>query len=316
MSQRLIRLIEVPSELAGAKIGASGGIEALKVTCDESSCEYFKKYPTIRIKDENHALKNPSPYKHAKYIDHLELVLERLASSVQVLRKENFFPIVMAGDHSTAAGTMAGLLNAHEGERIGVVWIDAHADMHTPYTTPSGNMHGMPLAIALGEDNLTCKINDLSKKEKFYWERLKSLSQTHIRPQDIVYCAIRDCEEAEIDFLKQNGIKNYSTEQITYEGVINVAKSIMEDLSECDHIYISFDVDSIDPLYMPGTGTPVDMGLSFEQALCLNLELIKNKKVCCWEMAEINPSLDKQNISGRYSFEILDKVTSALIEHY
>ncbi len=316
MSQRFIRLIEVPSELAGAKIGAGAGIEALKVCCDESNCGYFKKYPTIKIKDENHALQTKSPYKNAKYIDHLELVLERVASSVQVLRRENFFPIVVAGDHSTAAGTMAGLLRAHESQRVGVVWIDAHADIHTPYTSPSGNMHGMPLAIALGEDNLTCKINELSDKEKFYWERLKALSSLHVKPQDIVYCAIRDCEEAEIDLLKREGIKNYSTEKITLDGVKNVVASIMEDLKECDHIYISFDVDSIDPLYIPGTGTPVDMGLSFEQALCLNLELIKNKKVCCWEMAEINPSLDKQNISGRYSFEILDKVTSALIEHY
>lgn len=316
MSQRLIRLVEVPSELAGAKLGASGGIDALKCYCDEKNCGYFKNYPTITIKDENQALKRPTPFKHAKYIDSLSKVLKRVATNIENLRKDNFFPIIMAGDHSTAAGTLIGLLNAHKDQRVGVVWIDAHADMHTPYTSPSGNMHGMPLAIVQGIDNIECKINELSQKEKSYWDKLKALTSLHVKPQDIVFCALRDFEKAEESLIKKNNIKNYTAEDITYNGTKNIVKSIFEDLKNCDHIYISFDVDSIDPLYIPGTGTPVDFGLSFEQAMQLNIELIKNKKVCCWEMAEINPRLDKQNISGKYSFEILDRVTSMLIEHY
>lgn len=315
-SSRHIRLVEVPSELAGAKLGAGGGIEALKCYSGENNRGYFQKYPLIKIEDENHASLKGTKFEHARYIDHVSLVLERVASNIEKLRAENFFPIVMAGDHSTAAGTLAGLTRAHKDERIGVVWIDAHADMHTPYTSPSGNMHGMPLAVAMGVDNMDCKINELSAEESRYWEKLKQLTSVHVKPEDIVFCALRDYEEAEAYFLKQNNIKNYTTEMVTYEGVKNVVKSMMEDLKECDHIYISFDVDSIDPLYLPGTGTPSEFGLSFEQALHLNMELIKNKKVCCWEMAEINPFLDKQNISGRYSFEILDKVTSMLIEHY
>lgn len=316
MSERNIKLLEVPSQLAGAKIGASGGIDALKNTCIETNTGYFSKYESIKIQDENHALNTQSLFKNAKYIDHLEIVLKRISDNIVKLRKDNIFPIVIAGDHSTAAGTLIGLLNAHENERIGVVWIDAHADAHTPYTSPSGNMHGMPLSIALNEDNLECQINKLSKEEEKYWNRLKSLSKNHIRHEDIVYCAIRDCEQAEIDLIKRHGIKNYTTKDITQEGVKNIAKFISEDLKDCDHIYISFDVDSIDPLYIPGTGTPVDSGLSFEQALYLNLELIKNQKVCCWEIAEINPFLDKENISGKYSFEILKTMTETLVEHY
>lgn len=316
MAERFIRLVEVPSELAGAKLGASGGVNALKCYCDEKSCGYFEKYPTIKIEDENHASSKGTSFRHARYIDHVSIVLERVAKSIKELREEKFFPIIMAGDHSTAAGTLAGLTLAHPKDRIGVVWIDAHADMHTPYTSPSGNMHGMPLAVAMGIDNLECKTNELSAEEERYWNKLKALSGVHIKPEDIVFCALRDYEEPEAHFLKKHNIKNYTTQDITYNGVKNVTSCIFENLKECDHIYISFDVDSIDPLYMPGTGTPSDFGLSFEQALYLNLELIKNKKVCCWEMAEINPFLDKQNISGRYSFEILDKVTSMLIEHY
>lgn len=316
MSERYIRLVEVPSELAGAKLGASGGINALKCYSDEKRNDYFQKYPTITIKDENHASSKPTAFKHARYIDSISLVLKRVAKSIESLREENFFPIVMAGDHSTAAGTLLGLLNAHKNDRIGVVWIDAHADMHTPYTSPSGNMHGMPLMIALGEDNMENVLHTISEEEKRYWEELKGISRVHVKPEDVVFCALRDFEKAEDSFIKKHSIKNYSAEDITYEGVKNITKSILEDLKECDRIYVSFDVDSIDPLYIPGTGTPVEFGLSYEQALQLNLELIKSKKVCCWEMAEINPFLDTQNISGKYSFDILDKVTSMLIEHY
>ena len=281
MSSRFIRLVEVPSELAGAKLGAGKGIEALKCYCDENSCGYFQKYPTITIEDENHASIKGTKYKHAKYIDHVSVVLERVADNIEKLRNDNFFPIVMAGDHSTAAGTIAGLQRAHKGQKIGVVWIDAHADMHTPYTSPSGNMHGMPVAVAMGKDNKKCKINEPSKKELVFWEKLKFLGGgEHIEPKNIVYCALRDFEEAEANMIKRYGIKNYTTQMITYDGIRQSVVNIMRDLDECDHVYVSFDVDSIDPLYIPGTGTPVDFGLSFEQALHLNMELIKNKKVC------------------------------------
>lgn len=316
-NSRHIRLVEVPSELAGAKLGAGGGIEALKCYCDETNCGYFERYPIVRIQDENHASLRGTPYGHARYIDHVSVVLERVASKVEKLRNDNFFPIIMAGDHSTAAGTLAGLQRAHKGETIGIVWIDAHADMHTPYTSPSGNMHGMPLSVAMGEDNRPCQINTPSDEENHFWEKLKHMGGgEHIDPKNVVFCALRDFEEAEAKMIERYGIKNYTTEMITYEGVRHTVENIMKDLEHCDHIYISFDVDSIDPLYIPGTGTPVDWGLSFEQALHLNMELIQNKKVCCWEMAEINPFLDKQNISGKYSFQILDQVTQRLLDHY
>ena len=318
MSSNKIRLIEVPSDLEGAKSGASMGINALKLSSMYNGSKYFEKYPSTIIEDENRAVYEGTEYRCAKYIDKVGLVIERVANCVKKMREGNLFPIIMAGDHSTCAGTIAGLKMAHPDDRIGVVYIDAHADFHTPYTSPSGNMHGMPLAIACGIDNLEMKINTPTKNEILYWEKLKFLSGFHkdIEPQDIVFCSLRDFEDAERYIIEKYNIKNYSTKTITYMGIKNVVDEIFEKLSDCDHIYISFDVDSIDPLYIPGTGTPSDGGISFEQALQLNMELIKNPKVCCWESAEINPILDKQNISGKYSFEILDLVTKSLIENY
>ncbi len=318
MSNTKIRLIEVPSDIAGAQSGASMGINALKLSSMHDDSKYFEEFPSIVIEDENRAIYDGTKYKSAKYIDKVSLVIQRVANEVREIKEKNLFPIIMAGDHSTCAGTIAGLKMAYPNERIGVVYIDAHADFHTPFTSPSGNMHGMPLAIACGIDNQEKKINNPSTQELEYWDKLKNLAngKRMIDPKDIVFCSLRDYEEAEDYLLKKYKIKNYTTKIITYLGIKNVAKKIFEDLNHCDHIYISFDVDSIDPLYIPGTGTPSSGGLSFEQALLLNIELIKNSKVCCWESAEINPILDKQNISGKYSFEILDLVTKSLIENY
>ncbi|NOX15198.1 MAG: arginase [Epsilonproteobacteria bacterium] len=318
MSNTKIRLIEVPSDIAGAQSGASMGINALKLSSMHDGSKYFEEFPSIVIEDENRAIYDGTKYKSAKYIDKVSLVIQRVANEVKKIKESELFPIIMAGDHSTCAGTMAGLKMAYPNDRIGVVYIDAHADFHTPFTSPSGNMHGMPLAIACNIDNQEKKINNPSNQELAYWDKLKNLANDKrmIDPKDIVFCSLRDYEEAEDYLLKKYKIKNYTTKIITYLGIKNVAKKIFEDLSHCDHIYISFDVDSIDPLYIPGTGTPSNGGLSFEQALLLNIELIKNSKVCCWESAEINPILDKQNISGKYSFEILDLVTKSLIENY
>ncbi len=318
MSNTKIRLIEVPSDIAGARSGASMGINALKLSSMHNGSKYFEEFPSIVIEDENRAVYDGTVHKCAKYIDKVTLVLERVASEVKKIKENGLFPIIMAGDHSTCAGTMAGLKLAYPNDKIGVVYIDAHADFHTPYTSPSGNLHGMPLAIATDIDNIEMKINDPSQKEIEYWEKLKKLAgeKRAIDPKDIIFCSLRDYEKAEEHILQKYGIKNYTTREITYLGIKTVAENISKRLAHCDHIYISFDVDSIDPLYVPGTGTPSSGGLSFEQALVLNMELIKNPKVCCWESAEINPILDKQNISGKYSFEILDLVTKSLIENY
>ena len=317
MSEKKIRLIEVPSDLAGAKSGASMGINALKLSSIYDGSKYFEKFPSIVIKDENRAIYEGTKYKTAKYIDKVSLVIQRVAKEVKKMKDESLFPIIMAGDHSTCAGTMAGLKMAYPDDTIGVVYIDAHADFHTPFTSPSGNMHGMPLAIATGLNNAQMSINTPTTQELKYWNKLKNLTpKTPVKPENIVFCSLRDYEDAEKHIIEKYNIKNFTTEMITYNGIKKSALDIFQTLSHCDHIYISFDVDSIDPLYIPGTGTPSHGGLSFEQALQLNIELIKNPKVCCWESAEINPILDKQNISGKYSFEILDYVTKSLIENY
>ncbi len=316
--EKKIKLIEVYSDIAGHKKGASLGIKELKKSSEDLESKYFKKFLSQVVEDENHAYKDESKFKHAKYIDKISLVIERLAQRVKEVRLNDDFPIILAGDHASCAGTMHGLKMAHPNDEIGVVYIDAHADIHSPYTSNSGNIHGMPLAIACAIDNKEFMIQDITPKEKKYWDNIKYLAgpSPSINLNNIVFCALRDFEEPEANLIKKHNIPVHTVEDITLNGISNTVKNIFDKLSNCKYIYVSFDVDSIDPLFVPGTGTPVSKGLSYNQALQLNIELIKNDKVCCWEMAEINPLYNKKSDDSLKIFEILEMVTDKLVKHY
>lgn len=315
---RLIKILEVYSDIAGSKRGASLGIKALKKSCSDLNSDYFKKYLVQRVDDTHKSYFNKSKYPNAKYIKRVSKVIEKTAKKIKKLRQNNIFPIVLAGDHSSCAGTILGLKAAHKDDEIGVVYIDAHADIHSPYTSESGNMHGMPLAIATALDNKENAINEISKEEKKYWNNLKYLvsKDAAIKPENIVFCALRDFEKAEEELIKKHKIQVYSAQEITYIGIKNTVEQILKKLNHCKHIYISFDVDSIDPVYIPGTGTPSSGGLSFEQALQLNKELIKSQKVCCWEIAEINPLYNKNSDDSKKLFLMLEEVTKTLVKFY
>lgn len=311
-----IKLIEVYADIAGHRKGAALGLEALRKSSANTDSSYYEKFVTQKI--EQVCIVDESEFTHAKHIDKVYPVISQLADKVKQMRDENLFPIILAGDHSSCAGTMHGLKMAHPDDEIGVVYIDAHADIHTPYTSGSGNMHGMPLAIACDIDNKEEAINTLTCKEEEYWNKLKNIGsdEASIKPENIVFCALRDFEKEEDALIKKHKIPVYTVEEMTYKGIQTVVEEIFKKLSYCKHIYVSFDVDSIDPLYVPGTGTPVTNGLSYEQAMQLNLELIKNEKVCCWEMAEINPLYNNNEEDSTRVFKILEKVTETLIKHY
>ncbi|MGE6572169.1 arginase [Psychrobacter namhaensis] len=312
-----VRIVEVYSDVAGHKKGASLGIDALRDSSKEMNAEYYEKMQFDRIKND-YTHEGESRFEHAKYADVIEPVISKLANKVKEIRDENKFPIVIAGDHSSCAGTMHGLKMAHPDAEIGVVYIDAHADIHSPYTSGSGNMHGMPLAMACAIDNLECQRNELSDAEKEYWERLKFMasSEPSIKPENVVFCAVRDYQEEEMELIKRHKIPLYSVAEITKKGISATVAEIFKKLEYCDHIYVSFDVDSVDPLYVPGTGTPAMNGLSYEQAMQLNIELIKNEKVCCWEMAEINPLYNNSKDDSTRIFKILEEVTHSLLNNY
>jgi arginase len=201
---------------------------------------------------------------------------------------------------------------------LGVIWIDAHADLHTPFTTPSGNMHGMPLAMTSQTDNRECQINEPSEETLMFWERIKNIGGNFpkINLEDIVFISVRDTESPEDFLIEKHGIKNFKTKEVRELGIQEVAKQSLEILKDCDQIYISFDVDSLDSSISVGTGTPVPDGLTVKEAIELNAELIKDKRVCCWEIVEVNPTLDTENTMAENAFEVLEVTTKSLVDNF
>lgn len=309
-----IKFIEVNSELAAGTRGASLGIGAVKTASLNKKNDFFKHYESTEVEVYNEKLWDDEfKYPNAKRIDGVYQVLKNVSDTVSSEIKNNY-PVVLAGDHSTAAGTICGIKAANPDKRLGVVWVDAHADLHTPYTTPSGNMHGMPLAIALAENNESLKVNDIKGETLDYWIKCKNIGVegAKMKPEDLVFIVVRDTEEPEDKYIAQENIKNFTYDEVKQKGVKQIATETLERLKDCDMIYISFDVDSMDSKFSVGTGTPVPDGLTPDEAKELNVALVKSDKVVCWEMVEVNPTLDTVNEMAENAFDVLEAVVKEI----
>jgi arginase len=310
-----IKLIEVPSEIGAGTRGASLGIEAIKIAALDFMSNFFVHFPSEKIESENRQLFEPIQSPYAKRINGVITMYEKVSKSVKETLKNNFFPVVISGDHSSAGGTIAGIKAAKPNSKLGVIWIDAHADLHTPYTTPSGNMHGMPLAATIAEDNMESKVHELDEKTVKYWDQLKQIGKISpkVLPEDIVFIALRDFEKEEKFLIEKHGMKVISTNEVRRKGPENVVRSVLRYLSDCTDIYVSFDVDSLDSSISKGTGTPVSNGLREREAEDLVSKFMQNRKICCFEITEVNPTLDKENLMAEIAFNILQRSVNVLM---
>ncbi|MDI9319865.1 MAG: arginase [Phycisphaerales bacterium] len=312
---RNIKLIEVRSEIGAGTRGASLGIDAIKIAALDFMSNFFVNFPSEVVLDMNNLLYEPVASPYAKRIHGVHTMYERVSAAVSDTIKSGIFPVVFAGDHSTAGGTIAGIKMANPKRKLGVIWIDAHADMHTPYTSPSGNMHGMPLATALAVDNLECKVHNPDAKTVDIWNKLKNMGKIEpkILPEDLVFIALRDYEKEEEALLKKLGIKIVTVQEIRRKGIESVVRQSLAHLSKCEDIYVSFDVDSLDSSISRGTGTPVSNGLKEREAEDLIAALMQNYKICCIEIVEVNPTLDKENLMAEIAFNIIRRAVNILL---
>lgn len=310
-----IKLIEVPSEIGAGTRGASLGIEAIKIAALDYMSNFFVHFPSEKVETENHLLFEPIQSPYAKRINGLITMYERVSKSVKESIKNNFFPIVLSGEHSTSGGTIAGIKAAKPNSRLGVIWIDAHADLHTPYTTPSGNMHGMPLTASIGEDNEECKVHEPDEKTKKEWNQLKNIGKISpkILAEDIVFISLRDFEKEEKHLIDKYGMKVITTNEVRRKGPESVVRSALRFLTECTDIYVSFDMDCLDSSISKGTGTPVSNGLKEREAEDLVSKFMQNRKICCFEITEVNPTLDKENLMAEIAFNILQRSVNVLM---
>jgi len=307
-----IKLVEVKSDLGGRKAGASLGIDAIRIASYNNGADFnfydrFEGELYEQIIAPNNSFHAKIRYPFCKRILRIIPIYEQTCNAVADGMKSCDFTIVISGDHSTAGGTIAGIKKANPNKKIGVVWIDAHADVHNPYTSDSGNMHGMPLATAINDDNLDCSFNDINDETKEIWEKIKSIGGTKnkINMTDVVYVGLRDYEQAENNIIQKYYSKIFRTIDVRGKGAKETAHAIVKHLENCDIIYVSFDVDSMDPSVSVGTGTPFEGGLYAYEANELVKTLVAFEKVKCLEISEVNPTLDTNNKMANAAFNIL-----------
>lgn len=311
-----IKVIENPSEIGAGTRGSSLAPSALRAAAENAGSKFYENHAASIIRDENKLLDEPEDQENAIRIDGIVAIYERVVRHVKSAFDEGLLPIIVAGDHSSAGGTIAGIKCQFPEKQLGVIWVDAHADLHSPYTTPSGNVHGMPLATALAIDNKGAGDNEVTDEERDAWEKLKALGgiSPKIYPEDLVFIGVRATEEAEDNLIGQFRLKNISVEEIASKGSVQAAKEALQHLGHCELIYVSFDVDSLDKEISRGTGTPVGTGLSVEQAKQLLHTFAVDSRLCCLEIVEVNPVLDdKGNLMAEIAFDLLES-TVGIIE--
>ncbi len=317
--KNILNIIEIPSEIGAGTRGASLGIDAMKAVARAKNNLFFSQHHCVRIPNNNSCLDYPNATPTAKNIGNYRLVFNRIAQEVKQSAKKSKNPlVVLSGDHANAAAVIAGIKEAKPKKKIGVIWIDAHADLHSPYTSPSGNMHGMPLAISIGEDNLPAKQKAPLTSTINIWEELKNHGgiQPKVAPEHLFFVGVRDADPPEALLMSDFKMPNVMVKELKEIGIEGVVQKAKMYLSDCDHIYISFDVDSMDPVKVSdGTGTPVKNGLSLKQAKDLIQGLLNAfDNICCFEITEINPLLDsKKNRMAEAAFEVLEEVSHTIL---
>ena len=206
------------------------------------------------------------------------------------------FPIALGGDHSVSMGSVSGVAQAGG---TGVIWVDAHADLNTPTSSPSGNIHGMPLSHLLGEGD--ARLLDI-------WG-----GGPVLRPQDVVFIGLRSLDRFERAFIRKHGVRAYTMKEIDRRGLATIAEEAVRHLSHVPRLHVSFDADALDPTIAPGVGTPVPGGLTYREAHLLMELLADSEKVTSLDLVEVNPVLDVKNSTGRIMVEMASSLLGKAI---
>ena len=311
-----IKIIKNRSDIGAGTRGSDMGIDAIEIAAINQNNDFFNRFESEDVITENESVYNKKNNSFGKQISSVFNQCKRLSNHVKVNLQEGKFPIVLSGDHSSALGTISGVKAANPNKRVGVVWIDAHGDLHTPYTSPSGNIHGMPLGAVISDDNLDCQINDVDRDTTEIWDRMKNIGMPGQKalPEDIVFFGVRDTEEPEEKQMEKYGIKNYMVAEVRDRGLEVCVNEALEKLSDCDIIYVSFDVDAMDcDMISYGTGTPVPKGFDDKEIVKIINGLLASKKVACVEFVEVNPLLDlKGNKMAETAFKVLEEVAKTI----
>ena len=299
MAARRISIIGAALDLGQRRRGVDMGPSAIRYAGLEErlagqghAVEDFGNVPAavpeaIELQDES-----------ARYLPDILRSCERIAASVGECVRAGRFPVVLGGDHSVALGTLGGLAASH-GQPGGVLWIDAHGDLNTPETSPSGNVHGMPLAAALGLAG-----------DRFASE---AWPLPAVDARRVALVGVRELDEAERAYLRSAPVRVFTMSEIDRIGIERAVHEALDHVSGPGFLHISLDMDALDPDFAPGVGTPVRGGLSYREAH-LALELVaEHGGAGSLEVVEVNPILDRENETGKLAVELVASALGARI---
>ncbi len=310
--KKSLKLIKNRSDIGAGTRGSDLGIDALEIAAINKDNDFFNKHHHVDLETHNESIYNMVKNSFAKRISFVVEQCSRLSMAVNRSLSDDEFPLVLSGDHSSALGTISGIKAAYPDQELAVIWIDAHADLHSPYTSPSGNIHGMPLGAAIADDNMEYQVNKLSDGTLKDWTALKNIGKdgAKIKPENIVFFGVRDTELPEDKQIEKYNISNYKVEECRFRGFSTCVNEALEKIRHCPIVYISFDVDSMDcDLVSYGTGTPVPKGFDHHEVVSIIQQIMDSGKVVCLEVVEINPLLDnKGNTMAETAFEVVDAI--------
>jgi len=290
-----IRIVGVPMDLGAGRRGVDMGPSALRIA---GLAERLREIGHVVFDDGDIPVKVPESQEidnhKLKYLPEIVRVATILSHKVEDIMDHQEFPLVLGGDHSIAMGTIAGLSNYARKHklRFGVIWIDAHADMNTVETSPSGNIHGMPLAAVLGEGarELTTIGGDFRK----------------VDPENAVLIGVRDVDIGEKEIVKKTGIAHYTMADIDKQGAHRIIGRVLKDLKEkVDLLHVSFDIDSVDPTVAAGVGTPAPGGLSYRETHLIMETIADCGCMSSLEVTEVNPIFDIKNQSSEFAVRVI-----------
>ncbi|MEI7761431.1 MAG: arginase [Thermoleophilia bacterium] len=293
--RRPVSIIGAPLDLGQTRRGVDMGPSAIRYAGLEERLTEIGQTVTDR---GNIAAPEPEALalgdERARYLPEILASCAELASLVEETVREGARPLVLGGDHSIALGTLAGLAAA-AGQPGGVIWIDAHGDLNTPETSPSGNVHGMSLAGALGRAPA--------------WFSHDALTLPALDPSRVALVGIRSLDEGEREFLRGSAVRVFTMSDIDRDGIEHTMREALAHVAGPGFVHVSFDLDSLDPEVAPGVGTPVRGGLTYREAH-LACELVAESGIVgSLEVVEANPILDRENTTALTAVEL---VASAL----
>ena len=286
-----IEIIGVPVDLGADRRGVDMGPSAIRYAqlqqeLVKTGCSFVDRGNVEVPIAEMCSVTEPN----LKYIDCIVPMARRTAGAVSTAIQQGHFPLVLGGDHSLALGSIRG---ATRNKKLGVIWIDAHADFNTTETTPSGNIHGMPLAAlcGLGDPRLVC----------LWDEAIPALDSRRV-----AVIGARDLDAGEKKNLREAGVMVMGMEQIDRTGMFQAMEiALARVMQDVDGIYLSFDVDSLDPRHAPGVGTPVAGGLTYREAHLACEMIAETGKLLGMDMVEVNPILDVHNATAALAVELI-----------